>query len=111
MEKEFDFHRIEAENIKFFKPMEYKDMSNFIWWSLRKAYAVLWRQLNRTEVKASEIERCCVATDNTIQNTEYNLMGDFSKLYLTENGILMLVVSYECDKLGNDSPDEYYRCD
>lgn len=110
MEMTFDIYQISEEYKKNFIPKK-ESLSNFEQWAMIKAYCQLYAQLGAWEVPAETLEETCVWDGNYLYNVEHQIDPDdegnnpSSRLWLTENGILML------DVYADGTPDKLYRCD
>lgn len=107
MEMTFNIHPIkEAYKKNFIPKKEY--LSNFESWGLIKAYCELYDLYGPYCVSDSKLQETCVWNGNDLYNVSYQITKDDgdSRLWLTENNILMLEVYYK-----DERPSKLYRCD
>ena len=106
----FDIVKIGEQHKDCFVPMK-GHLSNFQNFGMYMAYPTLFKQCWPTCMDNDEISDYCVWDGVYMYNTEYQILpegceGDSSRLWLTENGILMLEVYYDGNR-----PNDLFRCD
>ena len=107
----FDIYRITEEHKENFIPMK-GHLSSFQNFGMYMAYPTLFKQCHPSMVNDETIADCCVWDGIYMYNIEYQILpegceGGSSRLWLTDNGILMLEVYYE----DLDRPNDLFRCD
>lgn len=107
MEMTFNIHPIKEAYKKNFIPKK-GYLSNFEGWGLIKAYCELYDLYGPYCVSDSKLQETCVWGGNNLYNVSYQITKDDgdSRLWLTENNILMLEVYYK-----DERPSKLYRCD
>lgn len=111
MKTTFDIVKISEQHKDCFVPMK-GHLSNFQNFGMYKAYPTLFKQCWPTDEGDDDISDCCVWDGIYMYNTEYQILpegceGGSSRLWLTDNGILMLEVYYE----SMERPNDLFRCD
>lgn len=111
MKTTFDIVKIGEQHKDCFVPMK-GHLSNFQNFGMYKAYPTLFKQCWPTDKDDDDISDCCVWDGIYMYNTEYQILPEgceegSSRLWLTDNGILMLEVYYE----SMERPNDLFRCD
>ena len=107
----FDIVKIGRQHKDCFVPMK-GHLSSFQNFGMYMAYPTLFKQCLPCYVDDDTIQNLCVWDGIYMYNTDFQILPDGcedgkSRLWLTNNGILMLEVYYEDD----ERPNDLFRCD
>lgn len=108
MDMKFDIYQVKEEFKECFVPKK-GHLSNFEQWAMIKAYCELYDLLGPNCVSDHKLQSVCVWNGNELYNTTYQATKEpdcITRLWLTENGILMLEICYD----DMNKPNKLYRC-